>query len=1522
MKQNITLDIPTSIPLNSSIISFQPRIEDIQEEILLSFNHISSLTQLIPPLEILKITSFEFEANITKGDGYCGSYSIESNAQLHNLEVVSNFKELGTWLNSIQISQLVRKYFDRTSSIFLYSDFNLEYDYIKGDIRIFIFKNSYGMHWESCFVSEKKRINQLNFINISQTVMNLKGEIVVKFEDYYSQFKESDSYIVTVQKYQDSNDENIKIKNIIEADDSKALIPLNLIQSIVKNNIDESKEQKSIDKIEIFEYNKYKDPDIIQRINELGENKKAIALLSEFQQIVRPIARFSDIIYIDFNKKEHRIKLKGKLRFVGNFLQSNIFDFNQEIKPNIVGFDSIYLNERIIPKYFNRFTKMLLEKYDNLIKPGYLEIVSQIELLEKSSSISNISDHSVEQKLNDAKKVKLNFQQYSKKYPWIKSEVISTINDFMDRFKNSANIIEDNVYEEEIRRIKQNQALSKQIDLLKSKLAEIRKTECLKIIKAELSSVNDPSILQKKLELMKIKDFRFNSLTRMTTFFSECDKYLKEFITASEKSFLINMIFVPKNFNNSKSLISAIHEYGKSLGDERILPKSYLTDNLILPDLKLLTNLEQIVKKILNIEVFDVQASFLADMLSILCYSHTYILIFIKTIKGNFFYKIYLKEFCNVTLNFTSTRINNKTIIGDVVRLSKMVKFPVINDKFGLFIYIDKITENLSFYSGEIEFPFQKSEKCVSFNKPDFLDTFYIHLNSEKKILISNDNDLSLSIYNILQQNSLNARYNTLYTSKDFDEIKTRIVEFENYFTLSLVSAMQTIHSENLLSVENLIKDYNCVVKNIKIMNEAKDKLIALNQEKASLVNIDKKLWKKPKKNLNKDYFTKLINKYRSEPDKYLEDYNKLMTFIEEDINFLEKSSDIVEIFEELAAVSQKRFHNLNQELTIAQLLPDYPFELVYERLMKWMKVRHDCLGLLFVKGLGFDVEFLDVSLGFIDESLIRTPDYIKFNPKNKKLLIMEFAYYQTEFKGNLSKGFNIQTSKYFPEIRTIWQAYGKKEITEIIYFPVVFSKESTMSGDLFKKKLIIDINNVISNFLQKRFIIDEGSTFIKNIMRVCELINNVSSQMVYKNQCFNFLLNKCVLNKKRTIFNGTMGMRSVVEYNSSFIDLYVNNCNFNIQDKTKISTFLHYILGKYFYDMDGEYLLECMDKFVLLYSNITYDNEEDILIDYMTTYQYILILLKLIRRISERQRSKIKKDAYKLKHILSSMKFDYVTELDEDLNTSESGSYKLVTDFYSLLSHLNLNLLEVNVKKITSDSSQLMLNESNEEFVLNVYANPFFKYNSPIIEKKPGNFLTSEPVIRVENNTDDIFKELNKRENIVQEDSQKSYLEIKEILLRILKVINSYESDSNCISIICSLFSLCYSQDNSLLEFTSFRQYFTKLKQSKKYLFIPDSLIDNSSYLNFKKLQKEKKMIEYTEKINKEINYRLDFVKNQQQKEFEIKFESEKRFEKEKFLIDLDKRLSQLKEELENKHKTEVNKITEDLENTKKKQK
>jgi len=1381
-------------------------------DLLSQFTHISNKNDFIPPFQILYETSFEVEAIYTKGDGYCGSYSISQNANFNSLPIISEFKELGTWLNSVQIASLVRKYYPFVSSIFYYDDKTIEYDYINSDKYFFFFKNSKGTHWENMIRLETKHSNKFfNFKNITAAVFLPKKQISISFFDFYKTIDSSTPYETVKSLF--LNFDEVEQHSIDEVISSKSSLE-NLVNEIV---VFDKKQESGIKKSD----------DVVHRIFIDDEEytskikKDSIELKENFLQIAVPKVRFNKLTIIDFDGNSFDVLLTQKQRQIANMLKSNIINFKENIPLSVVTLDLVYLQEQSLIKYskslfqkLTSITEIEVKKHIVFLKRKMAEIDLEITNLNQNQDITSF--------VNKARSVKLTKEEAQKKYPIITPHFDTSADKIMARLANTKNIIEDSVRDEEFKILFSIEALKRKIMPSKKILDDERIQNITKFLEAQQSQSVDKTILIRKVAFATEFEKCSNIYNSITISYTEIIKTVETFVNSQNKFRIINSIFFPQQKMRDSYFISFFNLFYKSLPEDRSMRTFGSFFEVDFKEKKKLS-VQEFLKKYYSFSFPDPNLELICDYFSFSLMQLEYFIFIIKSSKSTAAAQIYPSDFINLDKSYNKSRSFNLSIMKEVLRLKKLVNYDSIKDNLPqlnkIILQID-VDDNSIVIFTDFELCMIKNEKTTSISKLKFLDTLIIKMDSMKgNLLGSLANNVDTDLTDLILKTSISDLYNDSLTVKDIDDLKFQLMAFDNLMidnTLSNISI-----NKNYNFREQLIKDIELVNKNFESINKNNFQIEKLKKTQEVLIKDKINFWFRTKNDITVDNIMDRIKKFNIADDKLLINYEKLLDFIEGNFAILKSTEILIKVFSALCNLSTNRFTLLNQELPVLSVLESYNKDDIYNRLMKWFKIRHDFVGLSFLISLNFDVDFLDMNFNLVDLNLSRTPDYIKYNPKTKKLLIIEFAYYQSQNKGDQSKGFTISTSKYLPEIRYLWKNYSRDYIKEISYLPIVISKEWTRSSEKYIDVLKRNLSNLLSSFFEKSFTLEDSSTLIKTIKIMAALIDDVSKKMVYPGQCFNVLLNSCVLHRE-TPYLGSKGGKYAIEYNTSIVDYYIDKCNFNKIEKDHCSTFLHFILGKYLHDIDGNLLIECMETFILKYSNIDYENEEDIVVDLIEDYVYIHLLLTLLRKLSHNHIEKIRKQSLKLKRILASFKFDYNKFLEDNgiSNESESGTYKVVTDYNSLISKINLSINILDTRNILSDSSHLRLNESTSELNLAIYRNTLIPYNRINSERKPGRFLTGEKLILVDF---DVNEKLNSIENELKPlrefESQNSLI-ILDIVKKHIDLFENYVNDISLINLASTLFYLILSVGNCDIEIFPFRKLFTELKLKKDTSF------------------------------------------------------------------------------------------------------
>jgi hypothetical protein len=265
--------------------------------------------------------------------------------------------------------------------------------------------------------------------------------------------------------------------------------------------------------------------------------------------------------------------------------------------------------------------------------------------------------------------------------------------------------------------------------------------------------------------------------------------------------------------------------------------------------------------------------------------------------------------------------------------------------------------------------------------------------------------------------------------------------------------------------------------------------------------------------------------------------------------------NNILDQFKSIYVDQIQRFDRIQNTLSNNDMIKSL------ENIMRYMHLRHDFLGHKFLSMISPALTNLDVTFGLLHPNMTRTPDYIYYNPKTRVLLVFEFTFSQREFKGFISKGHKITSSKYYPEIYSLMKIYGFIEF--IVYYPVVISmywaesfdsKFKILQDHLLRIKELFDPDNESD----VKFLIGEkDKADFKEMIFKFVAMNN----MIYpRGKAFNFLLSNV---KDRSLVNENSF--SVIEYNTEMIDdFFEKGFNILVDKKEKVRIFFHYIFGKY----------------------------------------------------------------------------------------------------------------------------------------------------------------------------------------------------------------------------------------------------------------------------------------------------------------------------------------------------------------------
>lgn len=351
-----------------------------------------------------------------------------------------------------------------------------------------------------------------------------------------------------------------------------------------------------------------------------------------------------------------------------------------------------------------------------------------------------------------------------------------------------------------------------------------------------------------------------------------------------------------------------------------------------------------------------------------------------------------------------------------------------------------------------------------------------------------------------------------------------------------------------------------------------------------------------------------LIKIIRKDAD--FEIFSLLNEFIRNNIHRIEDYDVFISFLEKYSLFCDKLFKLMNSLINSPSFRNNSQIKL--SNFMSWTHLRHDVLSLAFIKHMLPTYSHKDFDISFSDffTNLQRTPDMILFSKNKKSLLIVEFTYSHKEEKGKLAKGCSIETSKYYPEIYSI---YNCNEFENIYYWPIVFSKfcsnpEYSFYTDLQRNcKFLFSVGFPVYT--------ENFEKFRDSCSKISSIFLNNTDLIYAPDKLFNRLISN------RTYEAGINDVKyTCVEYNAEFVDTV-------FKDDEPSRMIFHLVFGKY---LDRNISKSRINEIISDYqkNNLSVDKYmselDEFNLDRITTSWLIIIFNKAINSFTLKDKSAI----------------------------------------------------------------------------------------------------------------------------------------------------------------------------------------------------------------------------------------------------------------------------------------------------------
>jgi len=358
----------------------------------------------------------------------------------------------------------------------------------------------------------------------------------------------------------------------------------------------------------------------------------------------------------------------------------------------------------------------------------------------------------------------------------------------------------------------------------------------------------------------------------------------------------------------------------------------------------------------------------------------------------------------------------------------------------------------------------------------------------------------------------------------------------------------------------------------------------------------------------------------------------------------------------------------------------------LFELFLRFIKIRHDLLGLPITRILTGNKGLMnyDFKMYKIGSELKRSIDHMFYNPENKTLYLIEFTYSHNDYKGFISKGSSIITSKYLPEISKIIESDHNSLIKEVVYIPIIVSQLWYESISPFSTdETILDLLKT-NKFLKKYIQLSEEVGLTPT--NIAELSENSPDFRLFKMGIIFSVNIKICCYKYGSFFNNLLSvynfytsyrhsLKPTVEYNSEIVNNFALT-KFKVDNEYEIK-FLHQLFGCLYKVDDLD-----MDKVIddILTYKITYicESMDDVELISFTTYGKLLRNLKVLKENGVLNNSNfmilIKPMSFIKNEFISSFQSTYIYNLKKQfiINVYSNIKVKFQNDNLSEIDHVD----------------------------------------------------------------------------------------------------------------------------------------------------------------------------------------------------------------------------------------------------------